>query len=190
MRQNYFFGYGSLVNRRTHVYEAAHPAKAVGWRRAWRATADRKIAILTVIPAPACTTDGLIAHVPNNDWAALDKREAAYQRLPAASSVLHEAGQIEDIAIYAVNQDHLILPDEQRPILLSYLDVVIQGYLREYGAKGPDKFFETTTGWEAPVLNDRAVPRYPRAQNLTTAERAVVDSGLAHLGTPLIFNAG
>lgn len=48
-------------------------------------------------------------------------------------------------------------------VLLSYLDVVVQGYFREFGRKGVVHFFEMTEGWHAPVLNDRANPIYPCA---------------------------
>ncbi len=32
-----FFGYGSLVNLRTHGYDDPRPATLHGWRRVWRA---------------------------------------------------------------------------------------------------------------------------------------------------------
>ena len=66
-------------------------------------------------------------------------------------------------------------------MLLSYLDAVVQGYLREYGEAGADRFFATTDGWEAPFLNDRAAPRYPRHQQLAPDETAFVDDRLARL---------
>ena len=48
----FFFGYGSLVNRATHDYSDAHPARIEGWRRAWRHVEGRKVAFLTAVPAP------------------------------------------------------------------------------------------------------------------------------------------
>jgi hypothetical protein len=66
-------------------------------------------------------------------------------------------------------------------ILLSYLDVVVQGFLKEFGESGVTRFFDTTDGWNTPVLNDRNDPRYPRAQVLSTAETALVDHHLNRL---------
>ena len=60
------------------------------------------------------------------------------------------------------------------PILLSYLDTV--------GPEGAARFFETTSGWDAPILDDRSAPRYPRHQRLSPAETTVVDQHLARLG--------
>ncbi|WP_200898804.1 hypothetical protein [Candidatus Rhodobacter oscarellae] len=44
------------------------------------------------------------------------------------------------------------------------------------------RFFESTDGWEALVLDDRAVPRYPRHQPLSAAETALVDGWLSRVG--------
>ena len=75
MNDPFFFGYGSLVNRNTHDYGQAHPAQISGWRRAWRRSPSRDLCYLTAVPDPASTIEGLIAAVPNGDWAALDIRE-------------------------------------------------------------------------------------------------------------------
>ena len=186
MNSAFFFGYGSLVNRQTHLYDPAHPARATGWRRAWRATPDRQVAFLTVIPDPGCAIDGLVAQVPGNDWAALDLREAAYDRLPARHSVTHPAETEAEVAIYAIAPDRLRSPGPDHPVLLSYLDVVLQGYLQVFGTDGADRFMNTTTGWDAPILNDRAAPRYPRAQQLSSAETAYVDGALAALNCRMV----
>ncbi len=189
MTDAYFFGYGSLVNRLTHGYMPAHPATAHGWRRAWRYTPDRQVAYLTAIPDADCTIQGLIAPVPGRGWATLDLREHAYERLQAEHQVDHDAPDARQIAIYAIAAEKLHLPDDDHPVLLSYIDVVIQGFLAEYGLAGVEAFFETTTGWEAPILDDRAAPRYPRAQQLTDHERDLVDRNLRNLDCSLFSSA-
>ena len=176
----YFFGYGSLVNRNTHAYPDARPARLRGWRRQWVRTQGREVVFLSVTPDAGTTVDGLIAAVPGADWVALDAREHGYARHSSGGNVIHDILPAPDIAHYAIP------PESQQKggdhvILLSYLDVVVQGFLREYGRDGVARFFDTTTGWETPVLDDRAAPRYPRHQPLTDAERDVVDSHLARL---------
>lgn len=177
-----FFGYGSLVNRATHDFPDLQPARLKGWRRAWCHTDLRPVAFLTALPDPGAEIDGMIAHVPNDDWTALDRREWAYVRLAVTDRVTHPLEREVEIAVYAVPEDRHGRPTARHPILLSYIDVVVQGYLREFGTDGAARFFATTTGWEAPVLNDRAAPRYPRHQRLTAAETAFVDEQLAALG--------
>ena len=104
MQTAYFFGYGSLVNRHTHIYAPAHHATVQGWRRAWRVAADRQVAFLTVIRDEDCAIDGLIAPVPDGDWAALDLREAAYDRLPAGPDLAQSGVPGADVAIYAIRR--------------------------------------------------------------------------------------
>lgn len=182
----YFFGYGSLVNRATHDFTDPHPARLCGWCRAWRHTDLRPVAFLTAIPAPGTEIDGLIAHVPGGDWQALDQREWAYDRVPATRSVRHPVRAPIDIAVYAVPESRHTAPTDRYPLLLSYLDVVIQGYLREFGESGADRFFDTTKGWDTPILDDRGTPRYPRHQQLTADQTAYVDDRLAALKVRIV----
>lgn len=176
----YFFGYGSLVNVETHDYPDTKPAQLRGWRRAWVRTALRNVVFLTAIPDVDSTIDGLIAAVPNGDWDALDLRERGYKRQPSGAAIIHELNPAPTIA-------HYVIPPEMQAtsgdhmILRSYLDVVVQGYLRVFGEDGVARFFETTNGWYTPVLDDRNDPIYPRAQVLSAQETALVDHFLAQL---------
>ncbi len=67
-------------------------------------------------------------------------------------------------------------------MLLSYLDVVVQGYLDVFGRAGVDRFFASTDGWHAPIRNDRHAPIYPRAQQTSAQERDLVDGWLREIG--------
>ena len=179
MSNAFFFGYGSLVNVHTHTYGETAKAQLTGWERVWRTTTLREVPFLTVRPAKATSIDGLIAHVPGNDWAQLDAREYGYDRLNPP--VLHDKGDGLDIATYVV-PDRLIAPGQKGAILLSYLDVVVQGFLAEFGEAGVRRFFDTTSGWDHPIDNDRKDPKYPRHQTLSSDERDLVTSELARIG--------
>ncbi|MEL6889567.1 MAG: gamma-glutamylcyclotransferase family protein, partial [Pseudomonadota bacterium] len=137
-----FFGYGSLVNRATHDYPAARPAQLHGWRRTWVRTDLRDVVFLSVRPDPDTSIDGLVAQVPGADWAALDLRETGYDRVPADGQLSVETGPV---AVYQVPEARQC-QDGSHAILLSYLDVVIQGFLREFGPAGVEAFFATTDG--------------------------------------------
>jgi hypothetical protein len=111
-----------------------------------------------------------MAHVPNADWSALDQRESGYTRQSMPNGT----------AIYEI-KDAVIHPQSGPfPILLSYLDVVTQGYLREFGEDGALNFFATTDNW-GPIKDDRHAPLYPRHQQLTAAETAFVDQQIRAL---------
>lgn len=175
-----FFGYGSLVNRATHDYAPGEAVTLTGWRRVWRHTRLRDWPYLSAEPADT-EIDGLIAAVPDDNWALLDQREAAYRRHPVAhdhvTTAPHWAHRIE---IYAVDEAHG-LPPNHHPILLSYLDTVVQGFLREFGEAGVARFFNTTANWTS-LLDDRASPHYPRNQKTSAAERRLVDHHIDALG--------
>lgn len=175
-----FFGYGSLVNRATHDHDLGAPTRLSGWRRVWRHTRLRDTPFLSVEPAEA-EIDGLIAAVAGGDWQGLDLRETGYRRHPIEVAHLSAAPDwVGRIEIYAVEDCH-VLPPNGQPILLSYLDTVVQGFLREFGAAGVEGFFATTAGWCA-LLDDRDAPRYPRSQKTTAAERRLVDDHADRLG--------
>ncbi len=181
MRDPFFFGYGSLVNRGTHQFPHATRAVAHGWGRAWKHTRLREVAFLTAVEAPGSSIEGLIAAVPGADWAGLDAREWAYDRLPVGR-VDHDHPGALDVQIYRTKPEHTEDGTRAHPILLSYLDTVVQGYLREFGTDGAERFFATTAGWDTPILDDRAAPRYPRVQVLDAAERDFVDAQLRNVG--------
>ena len=187
MRNPFFFGYGSLVNRQTHAFDNAHPASVRGWRRAWRRSPLRDLSFLTVIPDAGTELLGLIAEVPGADWAALDERESAYARNHVSPHVTHDLTGELDIAIYAIPDGHHDRPEAENPVLLSYIDTVVQGFMAEYGAGGAAHFFDTTDGWDAaPVLNDRAAPVYSRHRTTETA-MAVVDDHLARVRAKIVL---
>ncbi len=186
MPHPYFFGYGSLVNTTTHDFADPRPAQLTGWRRAWRHTDLRPVAFLTAVPAPGHSIDGMIAQVPNDDWEALDAREWAYDRLPATDQVSHDLRHRPEISVYAVPQDRHVPGSRLHPILLSYVDVVFQGYLRAFGEAGIQRFIDTTDGWHTPILDDRSEPRYPRHQCLKPEETELVDRHLEGLDVTIL----
>ncbi len=177
-----FFGYGSLVNFDTHSYPEPKAAKLQGWRRVWRHTNIRDFAFLSVEPHEGTVLLGATALVPNADFEALDEREFAYARRPVAHQVTPEH---DEVVVYEVEEGYFAEPSTAHPVLLSYLDVVVQGYHRLFGDDGVKHFFDTTMGWESlPVLDDRHAPLYPRACLLTDKETALVDAYLKERGQP------
>lgn len=183
MNDPFFFGYGSLVNRATHDYPNIHRATATGWQRVWHSVDNHAVAVLSVEPAQG-QIDGLIAAVPGHDWAALDTREHVYRRHDAPD-VTHAAPHHVAAQIYVVPAESTA-PAPKQPILLSYLDVVIQGYLREFGVPGAERFIASTNGWDRPILNDRAAPIYPRHQPLQAEETLFVDLALLRLPSVVV----
>jgi cation transport protein ChaC len=187
------FGYGSLVNRRTLPADAeCLRVRVTGWRRAWRhasLTASGRRCTLTVVPDPDCTIFGTVVAQPVSGAGALQQREAQYGQvgLPPESVVwLDErpAGW-PDPFIHVGHAEHARPGDFDHPVLLSYLDTVLSGFLATFGDDGPRHFIETTADWHVPVLNDRSRPIYPRAIRLRPEETELVDDLLAAAGATI-----
>ncbi len=175
-----FFGYGSLVNLATHDYRNPRKATVQGWRRQWEYSRTRDLSFLSVTRDPETSIQGMIADVAGLGWAALDIREAAYRRLKLQS------GEHVGVQIYQAHPDHIAPAVGNKPILLSYLDCVVQGFLEHFGEQGVTAFFDSTSGWERLVKDDRTAPIYPRAQPLSALEIKLVDKHLERLSVLIV----
>ena len=162
-----FFGFGSLVNTGTHRYDPYTPARVMGWKRAWINYDCYEHAFLSVVPDVKSHIQGLMARVPNDDWAELDAREIGYARrvlqpdewLEEASESLIISEQPDDVQMYVHAAGEFAQP--AKPILWSYLETVLFGYYQWYGAEGVKAFIQSTVAW-TDILDDRANPIYPR----------------------------
>lgn len=177
---SWFFGYGSLVNTKTHDYPDPRPASLKGWRRRWVQTPAQDVCFLSANAIGHGAIDGLIARVPNDDWVALDERETSYAR-HAIGHLIDPENAAHQIQVYSVPPQDYEIDTPPKPILLSYLDVVLLGFDTVFGREGVKAFIETTDNWERPIINDRANPIYPRHQPLKKDDQAWIDPLLAEL---------
>ena len=166
-----FFGYGSLVNLQTHQYLNPRPTKIKGWKRKWVSSNIHDIAFLSVSPCDLTILQGMRASTKNIGWKALDLRETGYIR--------HNLNNNE-MQIY-IGDPEYIDHEIKKPILLSYLDCVIQGYYQHFGKEGVKSFFKSTENWDHPILDDRNAPQYARATILSKFELNLVDEHLERL---------
>ena len=185
----HYFGYGSLVNRATRpADETARPATLRRWRRAWNHRVPESprrsgCTALSIDPDPGVAGDGAgiagtLVALPAEALAALDAREAGYARLalPRDAFALPDGVDADEVFVYRTRTR---LPaDAAHPILASYVDCVMAGYLERFGADGLDAFVATTDGWDGPLADDRAAPRYPRAVRLPAPALARFDAVL------------
>ena len=163
-----FFGYGSLVNALTHDYPGFAAARLTGWRRLWVCVPSRPVAFLSVRPEAGSTIDGAVADVPNADFAQLDTRERGYTR-----SQVHGCSAGHPVWLYQVAARNA--STAEHVILRSYLDTVAGGFAAVHGRASLARFFATTDGWDIPIADDRAAPRYPRYRPLAAGLAGYLD---------------
>jgi len=171
-----YFGYGSLVNLgslRT-PYISAHRATLKGWKRTWLSQGDMPdMALLSVVEAQDAEIDGLLIIDHADSLPDLDKREAQYSRVTLDNKkiTLHES-QIKTDSKFLYVADQLPTTSENK-IARSYLDVVMQGYLHQFGEDGLQRFIDTTVNFDIQIIEDRKRPLYPRATQLTEQEKKI-----------------
>lgn len=202
-----YFGYGSLVNRATLAtgVVAAFPARLTGWRRTWRPRPDMgptpgvalpdglTPSLLTAHRAEDASIDGLLVIDLAVNLPVIDAREFRYHRRDITLAELtFDAGRTERetgvrldpgtrLHVYEARTEH---PETAgpSPILRSYLDAVMQGFLNEFGEGGVHRFVAETGAFHMPIHEDRDRPLYPRAVSLSAGEIALFDAALAQCG--------
>ncbi len=174
--RHFIFGYGSLINSLSRSVTgetgSAVAVKISGFERHWSCiSTDYGMSSVVVIAAKKAACNGVIVEVNPDQLANFDLRERGYQR------VLVDVAQIDfyltdsplpapiegPVKIWLYQAHKVILPCENHPVVLSYLDVILAGCL-EYSSEFCEDFVALTQGWQHAMLNDRQAPRYPRVQ--------------------------
>lgn len=188
----HYFGYGSLVNCDTRARDSvAVPGRLSGWVREWRIAGtlgSSGVCALTVTPRKGASIAGVMAREPVAGLAKLDEREQRYERrnLVAGAFRADDGGVLESPGfIYIARAEHYRWGDADHPILQSYVDCVMAGFLRHWGEAGVRDFVETTHGWHVPIVNDRERPIYPRAVTVSQGAREMFDDLLRDAGARL-----
>lgn len=186
-----YFGYGSLVNRATLRTEivTAYPARLSGYRRVWRPRPAHAPkfggigpAVLTSQRAEGASIDGLLVIDRLENLPDVDQRENLYRRNDITTSDLafvNDAPAL-DFPLFVYEQDYE--PEEgaaPSPILRSYLDAVMQGFLTVFGEEGLARFISETDGFDLPIHEDRDDPVYPRPVRLADGEAEIFERILA-----------
>jgi len=175
------FGYGSLLNRATLPPGARlEEATITGWVRQWRnrcATATGPVCGLTLAPRARSVVEGAVMHFAPEHHNALMAREADYAQMSECEAQL-AAGESVIVTVFSSRPELNDWACDALPICLSYVDVVLQGFLQVYGAAGVEHVLDTTEGWHLPLINDRSLPRYPRPVALAPLELDLIDESL------------
>lgn len=205
-----YFGYGSLVNRATLRTEilAAIPARLNGWRRTWRPrplmdadmVGENMLSggvvpsLLSAHRAERASIDGVLIIDLAVNLPAIDTREFRYHRREITLAELsldaeraeRETGlRLEPetrLHVYEARTEHPGAGGPS-PILRSYLDAVMQGFLHAFGEEGVHRFVAETEAFHLPIHEDRDRPLYPRAVNLTATETELFDLALGRRGS-------
>jgi hypothetical protein len=164
--KNYIFGYGSLVNIQSRNITGESvligPVRVRGLRRSWNVQ-TRESTALGLIEIPESICNGIIVSVSDQELERFDVREipTKYRRIELSkNNVELSDGNIVDGLLWTYIAIDPKPSDEKHPILQSYVDVVLTGFL-DFGIDFAKEFINSTEGWNN-LVNDRDNPRYSR----------------------------
>ncbi|MCV6548697.1 MAG: gamma-glutamylcyclotransferase [Cohaesibacter sp.] len=184
-----YFGYGSLVNDRTRNLQSFGLAgRLKGFRRQWRMRGHFRnksdpgqsgVTALSVMRDQGAFCDGLLVFDHKDHLPMVDKRETNYARIELALSNFETDFDIPagvKAYIYIGQSPYDLWADRDYPILQSYSDAVMQGFLDKFGQAGLERFMQETQGWQVPVVQDRHDPIYPRPVRLDARQEQLFDA--------------
>lgn len=165
---NFIFGYGSLIctdsRGRTGVSGPAYPIEVKGISRRWSLHSPQWPA--TAVSAhinEESECNGVFFEVDDINLERFDEREAGYDRIQIpwqkvtnlTASTLPEHG-----ALWAYVGKSTGQPTTDRPIMQSYLDVILNGCL-DISEEFATRFAALTAQWQH-LVDDRHAPQYLR----------------------------
>lgn len=182
MKTPYYFGFGSLVNDET-LPDGTRWQKAIlkGWRRSWRHPIEGETAwaAMDVVQDSDSSIEGLLVAGGGEIDSYLVAREGGYQSTPLQPEHLKLDGMLPKNAAPCLwVSKSASLNTIPLHLMQSYVDVVMSGYLRNFGEAGLQRFIDSTDNWHLPRIDDRDKPLYPRAVSLSSHERRLIASYL------------
>lgn len=165
------FGYGSLIcadsRRRTGVGGPALAVEIDGIERRWSVPVpDYGATAVGAHLNPASRCNGVIFMVDDANLLRFDQREQGYDRhrldWSSVRSLADEALPT-DLPLWAYVGHSSATPQPHRPIMQSYVDVILHGCLH-YGDDFARRFMHSTRPWQH-LADDRRAPQYPRAMD-------------------------
>ena len=174
--KNYIIGYGSLMEKesRMRTNKSAKNVKPIivkDFKREWGHRSNRyKITFLTVSKKKNAQINAVYYPLSIKGIIKLDKREKSYCRIKLNNEkLLFFKKKInlknKNFWIYAANPKKIIIPDNQHPIVQSYVDIFLNGCFQIQDKFKINNFailcVDTTYGWSKNWVNDRINPRRP-----------------------------
>jgi hypothetical protein len=198
-----YFGYGSLVNELTWLqterrHAERYPVEIENWAREWGHCVDTPsgpMCVLTAVERAGSRIQGILIRCDAADLAQIDAREDGYDRieLPRRHVLSPVSDLPEKVYIYKSRAPHYRPGGVDFPIWFSYIEAVLHGFLSVFKTEGVDAFIRSTSGWAAPVIDDRDNPQYRRSPKglISADDRLFIEQKVRQIaGIQIVAAAG
>lgn len=165
---HYIFGYGSLIcqdsRSRTGISGQAHPIEVKGIARKWSMhSPEWPATAVSAHDENNALSNGVYFKVDETNLERFDEREKGYRRVAISWDQvkrLNDQSLPTQGTLWAYVGNERGQPSLEKPIMQSYVDVILNGCL-DYGQDFAVRFAETTHFWSH-LVDDRHQPQYPR----------------------------
>ena len=189
-------GYGSLLSRDSRerfsgIKTYGIPVMVDGFERAWvtRSIQEQQTYVGAIRNAAKKLNAQLIPAELNP---ALQEREKDYRftqvspeqiAFDATMDINSETALYEALSgrtLWVCETLHCSPANDEFPVSQTYVDTCLAGCLERAGEKAATDFVTHTSLWDHPRVNDRELPKYPRAANVDKATRDKIDTILSN----------
>ena len=173
MNNKILFAYGSLTNSLSRIKVIKNKTYFYGnlfsYKRIWSINVEQKnFTGLGIIYDKNYYCNGIYIPISEKDIKELDVREIKesgnkYERLLLDNKFCDQ--RFKKNKIYTYVSKNVENPSHDFPLIQSYIDVVIQGFM-EYNIEYAIEFCRTTFNWSKYYINDRNAPIYHKTKNI------------------------
>ena len=191
MNKKFLFAYGSLVNHFSRKKVIQNVSSFYGnlsaYKRIWCINVEaKKFTGLGLIYDKNHYCNGIYIPISEEDINRLDEREIKgsgnkYERILINNTLCDK--RFKENEVYTYVSKVIENPSPNCPLIQSYIDVVIQGFI-QYNKEYAKEFCQTTFKWNENYINDRNNPIYHKTNNIekyySAIENILYNTNLLH----------
>ncbi len=174
MKKVYLFWYWSLINKESAKVTNPNlgnfiPVRIKWFRREWNINIPKfKMTAVGLVKDKNSSVNWVLIEIPENVLIDFDRREVNYYRIEISKDNIKYVyddykWDLKNYPIYCYLNKRVEQPNEENPIVMSYVDVILTWCIDIWWLQFAKEFILSTGKWIKDfILNDRQSPRYPR----------------------------
>ncbi|WP_416305445.1 gamma-glutamylcyclotransferase [Neptunicella sp. SCSIO 80796] len=186
----FILGYGSLLShdsrwRFSAINTAVIPVSVQGWQRSWiTRNIEEQQSHVGALPKQNASLNGVLVPTERiTDRLRQREKDYLFAPVPLCRLTLQVdrpqinalKQQLQHRKIWICQSLGIHPANKQFPVMQSYVDTCLAGCLENGGEDFARAFVKNTAGWNEGWINDRKMPRYPRAARVDKVLQQKID---------------